>query len=104
MRLLSYVFLFALCLIACFVYVKFVWIVALSPASYSSFASVSQSTGSGENASIAQPIVVQSNAVAVVSYMGLPGSRAGAWHGHVLFFTLVWVCFLLAAFVDLLLS
>jgi hypothetical protein len=102
MRFVSYVFLFAICLIVCFFYVQYVWMLALSPATFSSFAT-GPSELSGEDGSVAQPFTVQANAVAVVSYMGLPGGH-DVWPRHILFFTLVWSCFLLVAFMDLLRS
>ena len=98
MRLISYVFIAAVLIVACLAYVQFWWMLVQGelPQVSSWIAQVS--------GTIDVDVHVQASASMLVERMGLPVYASGfpyLWPTHVMFFTVVWVGFLMIAFVDL---
>ena len=98
MRLVSYVFVAAVLVVACLAYTQFWWMLVQGqlPQVSSWIAQVSGTTD--------VDVHVQASASMLVERMGLPVYASGfpyLWPTHVMFFTVVWVGFLMVAFVDL---
>ena len=98
MRLISYVFIAAVLVVACLAYVQFWWMLVQGelPQVSSWIAQVSGTTD--------VDVHVQASASMLVVRLGLPVYASGfpyLWPTHVMFFTVVWVGFLMIAFVDL---
>ena len=98
MRFVSYLFIVAVLVVACLAYVQFWWMLVQGelPQVSSWIAQVSGTTD--------VDVHVQASASMLVERMGLPVYASGfpyLWPTHVMFFTVVWVGFLMVAFVDL---
>ena len=98
MRFVSYLFIVAVLVVASVAYCQFWWLVVGGelPQVSSWIAQVS--------GTIDVDVHVQASASMLVERMGLPVYASGfpyLWPTHVLFFTVVWVGFLMVAFVDL---
>jgi len=98
LRLISYVFIAAVLVVACLAYVQFWWMLVQGelPQVSSWIAQVSGTTD--------VDVHVQASASMLVVRLGLPVYASGfpyLWPTHVMFFTVVWVGFLMIAFVDL---
>jgi hypothetical protein len=92
------VFIAAVLIVACLAYVQFWWMLVQGelPQVSSWIAQVSGTTD--------VDVHVQASASMLVERMGLPVYASGfpyLWPTHVMFFTVVWVGFLMVAFVDL---
>jgi len=98
LRLVSYLFIAAVLVVASVAYCQFWWLVVGGelPQVSSWIAQVSGTTD--------VDVHVQASASMLVERMGLPVYASGfpyLWPTHVMFFTVVWVGFLMVAFVDL---